>query len=282
MMKREICADTMAYSVLIPLYRGDSAEALKIAVESMIKQTIKPDEIVIAVDGPIGPELDSIISEYERKNDKLFSVYRFSVNEGLGKLLNKALPLCRNEYIARMDADDYSCPERMEKQFAVLKTHPEIDIVGCNVDEFSGNTDNIVAHVVLPETPEAVRKFAKRRCPIRHPTLLYRKSDVLKAGNYSVQDHGQDYELIVRLLQHGFNVYNIQHSLVSMRISKDFYRRRGGLRYLMGIYTMKKNFLKIGFMSFKDFIISFGGHALVIFMPAWLRGMVYNQFLRKK
>jgi glycosyltransferase involved in cell wall biosynthesis len=281
-MKHDVIADAMAYSVLIPVYKGDLPEQLKFAVESMMKQTVKPEEIVIAIDGPIGTELKTAIAEFKCQNEKLFSIYRFDVNEGLGKLLNKALPLCRNEYIARMDADDYSHPERIEKQFEILKAHPEIDVVGCNVDEFFGSIDNVVARVILPETSDAIYAFAKKRCPIRHCALLYRKSDVIKAGNYSVQDYVQDYDLIVRLLQNGFNVYNIQKPLVLVRINKDFYRRRGGLRYLRCIYTAKKNFLESGFMSFKEFIVSFSAHALVVLMPTCLRTIVYNRFLRGK
>ncbi|MDR1472213.1 MAG: glycosyltransferase [Synergistaceae bacterium] len=277
-----MAAGAAAYSVLIPVYKGDLPGPLKFAVESMMKQTIKPDEIVIAVDGPIGSELEAVIAEFERQNGEVFSVYRYDVNEGLGKLLNKTVPLCRNEYIARMDADDYSRPERMERQFAVLRECQEIDVVGCNVDEFSGSIDNVIARVILPETPDEVYAFAKKRCPIRHPALLFRKSDVLKIGNYNVQDRVQDYDLIVRMLQNGLKVYNIQQPLVLIRISEDFYRRRGGLRYLKCIYTTKKNFLKSGFMSLGEFIVSFGGHALVILMPSWLRGFIYNKFLRKK
>jgi glycosyltransferase involved in cell wall biosynthesis len=272
------------YSVLLPVYKGDSPDFLKIAVDSMLHQTIPPEEIVIAVDGPITPDLESVIHEYETRYGGLFSVYRYKINEGLGKLLNKTLPLCRNEYIARMDADDYSMPERIEKQFAILDKHTDIDVVGCNVDEFDGEIKNTVAHVILPENPNDIYQFAKTRCPIRHPTLLFKKTDVLKAGNYSVQayvqDSTQDYDLIVKLLQTGSKVFNIQQPLVYMRISKEFYNRRSGLRYLRSVYITKRNFLKSGFMSFKEFLLSFGSHSIVMIMPVWLRKFIYNKLLR--
>lgn len=267
------------YSVLLPVYHGDKPEFLKIAVDSMLCQTVAPDEIVIAIDGSIDSELASMIHEYKFKHDSLFNVYYYEANEGLAKLLNKALPLCRNEFIARMDADDYSVPERIEKQFSVLNKYPDIDIVGSNVDEFEGNTENVISRVLLPEMPCSVAKFAKRRCPVRHPALLYRKSDVLKVGSYQAE-RVEDYDLIVRMIQNGLVVYNIQQSLVYVRISKDFYKRRGGWKYLRCIYTMKKFFLESGFLSLGEFLFSFGGHAIIVLMPGCLRNFVYNKFLR--
>jgi glycosyltransferase involved in cell wall biosynthesis len=246
----------------------------------MLAQTMSPEEIVVAVDGSISDELDFIIREYETTHTDLFSVYRYEVNAGLGKLLNKTLPLCRNEHIARMDADDYSEPDRVEEQLEILASMPDIDVVGSNVDEFNGDIKNTVACVVLPEKQNDIFKFAKRRCPIRHPALLYKKSDVLRVGNYNAQDYVQDYELAVRLLQAGLKFYNIQRPLVRMRVSKNFYARRGGLRYLRCIYTTKKKFLSSGFISFAEFLISFGGQAVVILMPGWLRSFIYKTFLR--
>jgi len=270
------------YSVLLPVYKGDRAEWLKIAVDSMLAQTLPPEEIFIAVDGAVGADLSATLNEYEASNPRLFTVKRYAENEGLGKLLNKTLPLCRNEWVVRMDADDYSLPERIEKQFTVLKENPDISVVGCNVDEFYGDVEGIVARVILPETPEEVYSFAKRRCPIRHPALLYKKSDVLASGNYTVQDYVQDYDLVVKLLLRGYKFFNIQEPLVRMRVSKNFYKRRGGLRYLKCIHKAKKHFYKSGFLSLGEYIISFYGHAVVIMMPGWLRELVYKYLLRKK
>jgi len=267
------------YSVLLPVYIKDNPEWLKIAIDSMLNQTLPPDEIVIAVDGQIGEELETVISEYEKSQD-LFSVYRYKKNEGLGLLLRKTVPLCRNEYIARMDADDYSLPERVEKQFEVLNSNSNINVVGCNVDEFEENIDKISMHVVLPEKPKQIADFAKKRCPIRHPTLLFSKADVIKIGNYSDLKNAQDYELAVRMIQNGLNIYNIQQPLVLMRFNEDFYKRRGGVKYLRTIYRLKSGFLKSEYITFLDFLVSFGGHAIVTLCPVWVRAFFYKKFLR--
>jgi len=275
---------TTAYSVLLPIYRNDNPDFLKVAIDSILNQSFQADEILIAVDGYINDDLKKVIENYKKSNEDLFTVCYYLENEGLGKLLNKTLLLCRNEYIARMDADDFSLPNRIEKQFKLLESRNDINIVGTNVDEFFNEFNNVVAKVVLPEEPKDIYNFAKRRCPIRHSSLLFKKSDVLSVGNYStepyIQNYMQDYDLIVKLLIKGFNIYNIQEPLVKMRVNPDFYNRRGGINYLKCVHKAKIKFLKLGFYSLSDFIISFFGQAIVILMPGSIRTFVYNKFLR--
>ena len=164
------------YSVLMPLYKNDNPEWLKLAVDSMLGQTIPPDEFVIVVDGSLPDVLRNIVAGYEEENKGLFNVHYFEQNRGLGVTLADGVKLCRNELIARMDADDYSVPERCEKQLKVFDICPDCDVIGSNVDEFIGDISNVVARVRLPQTNNEMKDFAKRRCPVRHPTLMYKKS----------------------------------------------------------------------------------------------------------
>ncbi len=251
----------------------------------MTAQTLKPEEILIAVDGSIGDELRNVIEEYRQGNNTLFTVCYYPKNRGLGAVLHDALLLCRNDFIARMDADDYSVPERIEKQAEIFRKYPELNVVGCIVDEFEDDISHPVAHVILPEKPEDVLKFARRRSPMRHPCMLYRKSEIIAVGNYRNVYHYEDYDLQERILHKkpgmGGGIYNIQEVLVYMRISKDFYRRRGGIRLMYSSLKMKARFLKDGFISLPDFIISGFGQALVTLMPGFLREWFYKKFLRK-
>ena len=81
---------------------------------------------------------------------------------------------------------------------------------GSNVEEFEDNIDNIKCHVILPENHDDIIKFSKKRCPFRHPSLLYKKSEIIKAGNYRQYYLCEDYDLYVRLLRNGCKCYNIQ------------------------------------------------------------------------
>ena len=271
----------MKYSVLMPLYIKDNPNYFEIAIDSMLNQTAFPDEILIVCDGPITSELEKIIIKKQKQFPKVIKVKKFNTNRGLGLTLADGVNLCKNEIIVRMDADDYSIKDRCELQLEFMKKNPHIDVVGCNVYEFSENIDNIVSTVTLPEISDDIVKFAKRRCPIRHPALMYKKSKVIEAGNYKDYIHAQDYNLIVHMILNGSKIYNIQKYLLYMRVNSDFYKRRGGLKQAKIVLRLKKEFYKIGFYSLKDFFISGVGNAIICMLPNFVRKIFYKKMLRK-
>ena len=268
------------YSVLMPLYIKDNPDWFNMSLKSILAQTAKPDEIFITCDGAVSPELEAVLQQYAEQFPELFRIYRIPDNAGLGVALARSVPLCRNELIARMDADDFAVPERCEKQLKVFYEHPELDVVGSNVEEFIDDIDNVVSHVVLPEQNDEIIKFAKRRCPIRHPSLMYKKSSVLKAGNYRDYRHAQDYNLIVHMLLSDCKMYNIQENLLYMRVSRDFYKRRGGLEQAKLVLKLKKEFYDCKFYSLWDYIVSGYGNAFVAILPNKVRAAFYSRFLR--
>ena len=104
------------YSVLMSLYKKEHPEYLRPALDSMINQTVKPDEIVLVEDGPLTEELYTVVEEYKAKYPDLLHIVVNEKNLGLGLALNEGLKVCRNELVARMDTDDISKPDRCEKQ----------------------------------------------------------------------------------------------------------------------------------------------------------------------
>lgn len=269
------------YSVLLPVYYKDKANWLKEAIDCMLNQTIKCDEFVIVEDGSLTDELDKVISEYEKSNKNLFNVIKIEKNGGLGPALKLGVEKCKNEWIARMDSDDYSPKDRIEKQFNILNEYPDLGIIGSNAIEFFDNINDIASYVNLPEKAEEVYSFAKRRCPFRHSGIIYKKSEILAAGNYQECYLCEDYDLYARMLMNGTKGYNIQEYLLYVRVSRDFYKRRGGIKYLKSILKFKKRLYKSGFYSFKDYFISAGAHVVVCLMPNSFRNFVYKKFLRK-
>lgn len=154
-------------------------------------------------------------------------------NRGLGKALNEGLKYCSHELVARMDTDDIAMPERFEKQLAVFKKYPDIDVVGAWINEFEDNVSNIKSVRKLPELPDDIRQFAKRRNPINHPVVMFRKSAVLAAGGYRHFPLFEDYYLWIRMLMNGAKFYNIQESLLYFRFSSEMFKRRGGWKYMI-------------------------------------------------
>lgn len=269
------------YSVLMSVYIKDNSEWLIESIECMLNQTIKCDEFVIVEDGPLTTELNKIIDAYEKKFPEIFNIVKIEKNGGLGPALKLGVESCKNEWIARMDSDDYSPSDRIEKQFNIIEKYPDVGIVGSNADEFYDNITNVVAHVVLPETNSEIVKFSKRRCPYRHSGLLYKKSEILRAGNYQECYLCEDYDLYARMEMCGTIGYNIQEPLLYVRVNPEFYGRRGGIKYLKSILKFKKRLYKSNFYSLKDYIISSSAHIIVCLMPNFVREIIYKKVLRK-
>lgn len=266
------------------VYYKEYPANLKLAIQSMINQTIPPDEFIIVKDGELTPELDQVIDKYIKEYPNLFTIIINSVNLGLGPSLRKGVIASKNELIARMDSDDYSVPNRCEKQLTCFEMDKELGIVGTVESEFVGNIDNVVAIHSVPEYNEDIIKFMHKRCAVLHPTVIFKRSEVIKSGNYQEKSYYplyEDYDLFARMIfDNKVKCYNMQESLYFVRISEDFYERRGGLKYANTVIRFKWHMFKKGYMSMIDFIISGFGQALVCILPNKLRKAFYMNILR--
>lgn len=273
------------YSVLMSVYYKEKAEYLRLAIQSMLDQTIKAGEFIIVKDGPLTDELDSVIDKYVKAYPGLFTIISNPVNLGLGPALRKGVLAAKNELIARMDSDDYSVPYRCEKQLKVLKDDPELGMVGCYESEFIDSIDNVVSIHREPEKNDDIRKYMRRRCAVLHPTVIFKKSEVIRSGNYQETSYYpvyEDYDLLARMIFDAkVKCYNIQDSLYYIRTSEDFYERRGGLRYAKTALKFKWHLFQKKHMSFVDFCISGLGQAAVCVLPNKVRKMIYMKLLRK-
>lgn len=269
------------YSVLMSVYYKENPNWLKESIDSMLNQTIKTDDFVIIKDGPLTEELECIIEEYSRKYSSIINVRALDKNVGLGPALAIGVKECKNEWIARMDSDDISLPNRCEEEIKVI-VKKNVDMVGCNIAEFIDNIDNVQAYRLLPETDEEIKKFARRRNPFGHPSMMLRKSKILEAGNFRSYYLCEDYDMWNRMIEKNAICYNIQDILVYMRISEDFYKRRGGIKYLKSILKFKKEQYNKGFFSLKDYIISSFSSIVTCLMPNFVRELIYKKILRRK
>lgn len=269
------------YSVLMSIYYKENAEWFDKSIKSMFDQTIKPSEFVLVEDGKLTDELYGVVDKYKNEYPEIFKVIEIKENGGLGPALKKGIEECSNEFVARMDSDDYCLPERIEKEFEIFEKDPELGLVGTNVSEFIDNTDNVICNVILPETNEEIVKFSKKRCPFRHPSILYKKSAVLKAGNYREYYLCEDYDMWLRMIRSGCKCYNVQEILTYMRIGEDFYKRRGGHKYFKSIKRFKKEQLENGYFTKMEYLKTIVPHAIVCYMPNGLRDFVYKKLLRR-
>lgn len=252
------------------------------AVQSMLEQTIKPDEFILIKDGPLTKELDDVISKFEDENPGLFKIIVNEKNLGLGLALAKGVEASSNELIARMDSDDYSVAVRCEKQLKMFEVDSKLEIVGTYETEFIGEINSVMSVHRVPQKNEEIRKFMKRRCGILHPTVMYKKSSVLKCGNYHDVRLYEDYDLFARMIfEYAAKSYNIPEELYYIRTSDDFFHRRGGINYAKTVLGFKWNLFRKGYISLPDFCVSGLGQAFVCVLPNNIRKIFYLRFLRK-
>jgi glycosyltransferase involved in cell wall biosynthesis len=269
----------MKFSVLIPIYNMESPLFFREALHSIWQdQTLKPDEIVIVKDGPLTNELDHVVKEFSEIAP--VKIVALKSNVGIGKALNQGVIQCSYDYIARMDSDDIAFPNRFEKQISYLEQHPEIGILSSWIDEFIDNKHNVISTRKVPKKHVEIIKKLKGRCPINHPTVVFKKEAVITSGNYKPFFLKEDAYLWLRLYINNVVFANIDESLLFFRITKDTYRRRGGLKYAISEYKILKYRYTIGFIN----IFELSWYLLITIpirlAPPSVRAFIYTRFLR--
>lgn len=281
MRKVERLWTVQKYSVLLSLYKKENPNYLKQSIDSMIHQTIKPDEIVIVKDGPLTPELDRVLNQYTSENSNFFKIVISKENIGLGRALNLGLNFCRNELVARMDTDDISKPERCEKQLRKFEEDSTLCLVGTNIDEFFDNPQKIISTRRVPSDHGDIYNFSKRRSAFNHPTVMYKKSVVFQFGGYSDLRRNQDVDLFGRMLYGGCVAQNINESLLLFRSNDALLKRRKSWENTKSYINVIKTFWEKGYSSFLDYSIVAVGQSLMYICPIYIQKKIYKIFLRK-
>jgi glycosyltransferase involved in cell wall biosynthesis len=185
-------------SVVMCVYNGE--KYLREAVESILNQTFTDFEFIIIDDGSTD-RTEEILDTYT--DTRIVRINNLK-QSGIAISLNKGVKAARGEYIARMDADDISLPERFQKQVAYLAAHQEIGVLGSNIDiiDENGNKDPTYTwHIGLPVDPEVIQWCLLFDNPIKHPTVIIRKSLLNDVGGYPEDVVSQDYGLWMRIIK---------------------------------------------------------------------------------
>ncbi len=274
--------DISNYSVLMSVYSKENPKFLKESMDSMYNQTVKTNDFVLICDGPLNEELDRIIENEKEQFKETLNVVRLPENKGLGNALNIGIMKCKNELIARMDSDDISKDNRCEKELEIFKKNADISIVGSCIKEFLETIDDSDKIREVPEFNDEIIKFSKFRNPFNHPSVMYKKSDVIEAGNYRSDIRNiQDYYLWIEMLLKGYKGYNIQEPLVWMRTDANLFKRRSGKQYFKLQYDLLKTMKARNYISNFQFLKSLLLRMLSSLSPNWLRKFMFEKILRK-
>ncbi len=269
------------FSVCMCTYFKDDPKWFCRAVESILNQTVKPDEVVLVVDGPVGEELNAEILKFEATDG--FKVIRLEKNSGHGIARRTALENCKNEIAALMDSDDVSLPDRFEKQLEVFECDGEVSVVGGQMTEFIGEEDNVIGMREVPLDDGTIKAYLKKRCPMNQVTVMFKKSDVEKAGGYLDWFNNEDYYLWIRMYLQGMKFANVGDVLVNVRVGEDMYRRRGGIKYFKSELKLQNYMLKNKVIGLGTYISNVAKRLVVqVLLPNGLRGLVFKKFARKQ
>lgn len=243
----------MGISVLMSVYAAEQPDRLDRALKSIWDdQTLKPSEIILVEDGPLGKELLNVIKWWKGRLKDSFIVLQNKENLGLTKSLNKGLTHVHYELIARMDSDDISVPDRFKLQTVYLMEHPDIDVLGGSLQEFDETNPNIGIRT-YPPTTELAKKGIVKANPLAHSTVMMRKQIFDNGERYDEKYRtNQDLALWFTLLARGYKIANLPEVLVLFRRASDMLKRRGhasavrefkiyvhGIHLLYGVVTLK-------------------------------------------
>lgn len=270
------------YSVLMSVYHKERPAYFRMAIDSMLQQTVPPSEIVLICDGPLNPALDAVIEDMCHAHPDLFRVVRLPRNQGLGIALDIGLRECKYALVARMDTDDIALPDRMELQLKAFDEDPLLGAVGGQIAEFEGTTERIVGYRNVPLSPEAVCLRLKKRNPMNHMTVLLRKDAVLAAGSYLDLPLYEDYYLWARMVASGHKLCNIPQICCRVRVDDSLYQRRGGKQYFKNAMLLEKKLLSLKLINLPEYFINVGVRLIcTVLLPGELRKHLYCKFLHK-
>ncbi|WP_421751982.1 glycosyltransferase [Croceimicrobium sp.] len=268
---------TKAFSVILPFYRGDQPEHLNAAIQSLVDQSLRAEEIVLIQDGPVPSVLSELVAKWQVEYPEIKSVI-LEENQGLSQALNAGIKAAKHEWLARMDADDICLPDRFEKQWALIEEQPELTLLGSWIEEYDEQMEKSMAIRRLPEKHAEILHYARWRCPFNHMTVMYRKSVLMALGMYS--DYGavgDDYELWARFLMKGYRSANIQEVLVKARTGKAmFAKRRRGWKYLKNELQEIRDLYRLGLLKPWHFVFHITLKSIVRLAPPFMVRWIYK------
>lgn len=269
--------DTILPRISVIMATYNCEKTIRKSIDSVLSQTYKDFEFIICDDCSTDTTYD-ILKEYNRKYPDIFVILKNDKNSKLSFSLNRCLEVSRGEYIARMDGDDISLPERFEKQIKYLDAHPEMAVVGVEMLPFD---ENGTREPMLAKECPTPRDLIKGPC-FFHATIMMRKTAYDAVGGYTVSkrtERAQDYDMWFRFFEKGLKGYNIQEGLYLVLEDRTAFKRRNFKSRCYEVQTRLIGYKKLHF-PFYTYIYAFKP-VLAALTPVSLMRL-YHEAVRKK
>ncbi len=234
-------------SVIMAVYNMQDSRILGKAVRSIQNQTYKDWELIICDDGSTDHTWETL-KEIVRDDPRIFCIHH-NKNHKAGYARNACIHAARGQYIAIMDADDLSDPNRLQKQYTYLKKHPNVAFVGCRGEFFIQNVGDDGELYWFCRHPKP--KDFLFSLPFVHASLMFRQEVLRQTGGYDCSKRTvrvEDYELLLRLYQEGYDGKNLSEVLYYIRRDENQYRRRKYRYRFHEAYIKYQYFKKLGLM----------------------------------
>lgn len=245
-------------SILLPVY--NAAGTLDECLASLAAQTHTDYELVAVDDGSTDGSADRL-EAWAGRDGRIRLIAQ--EHGGIVRALQTGLAACTGRFVARMDADDRSAPQRIARQAAYLEAHPEVDLVSCLVQAFPaedvrGGFQVYVEWLNGLVTHEQICRELFVESPLPHPSVMFRRASVLAAGGY--QDHGwaEDYDLWLRMFLAGQRFAKVPEMLVEWREHPQRLTRADSRYSLENFLRAKAHYLALGPLRERDAIIIWG------------------------
>ena len=268
----------MKLYVIMSIYKNDILSAVTQSIESILGQSYKEFEFCIQLDGKIRLDVFEYLQALSIKDLRVKIINR-TLNRGLAFSLNELLNMALNRgcrYIARMDADDISLYDRLEKQVTYMELHLDVDCLGTWAIEID-DSENEYFRKQMPVThEECLELFKKRDCMI-HPTVMFRRSYFEKAGLYPENTYfGEDTMMWAQGFKNGCRFANLPEYLFKFRLDKNFFQRRRGWRHAKSIFTLRRRVNKMLGFGWKENCYALL-YATAKMMPTKILDLIYRR-----
>lgn len=265
---------------LLPVYRQDNPMHFQTALMSVLHQTSPADEILVICDGPLTDEHERVLDKINAKS--CLRVIRNKTNKGLAAALNLGLRHAKHNLVARMDADDISVLDRFEIQKKLFEDDPDLIILGGLIEESTEDRRYRLGTRWVPQTHKEILRYAKRRCPFNHMTVMFRREEILKLGGYvDFKSVGDDYFLWIQALLAGYKCGNLHSTLVLVRAGESLTNRRRGRTYWRAELEMLQKMRSVSFLNPVQYWYSVILRLLLRHLPVGFLDFCYKKILRR-
>jgi glycosyltransferase involved in cell wall biosynthesis len=272
--------DPINLSVVMPVHAGADVGHLDRALTSVFDQTQPADEVLVVEDGPLTPAHDQLLSSLSTAHPSLRRI-RLSRSGGVAVAVQAGVEAAQSAWIARMDSDDVALPHRFASQLEAVHSG-RYDVIGSAMVEMGEHEDVSLGVRRMPENHEDIARLLRRSNPLNHPTVVFRRSLVLRVGGYQPLPHLEDYDLWARIWAAGGVLHNLTEPLVLFRGGDAMLSRRRQRGVHRAEWQLQQNLRSYGLISRPQMLQNLVARTAFRMLPKPLLRYAYRRLFHER